>query len=309
MTGGASSPACKPAFEPASALHDSIEAEAGKKAGLQAGLPAPRSFAITLLVALAAAAPLAAQVGLGLAPMRLEFRLAGGRQQSGSLTLTNGSAAKVRVRAEVLDFLIDDTDTPQFSRAYPQESDYSCRQWLSLNPMELDLEPGASTLVRYTMRLPQIVAERSYHCAAGFTTLPTAEQMTGTGLRSAVRIVAAFYVVVGNPAVEGGLKEINLEYVADPKQPGWRAVVVMENRGLMHFRPAGELALLAPEGGVLETTSFQSIPVLPKREQRFLLPLKGPIAPGKYTLRARVDLGTREIQEATAAVMARLPNP
>ena len=261
------------------------------------------------LAGLAAAPRLAAQVGLGLAPMRLEIRLAAGRQHSGSVTLTNDSAAKVRIRAELLDFFIDDGQTPQFGRVWAQEASYSCRPWLSLNPMELELEPGATTMVRYTLRVPQGAGDGSYQCAAGFTTLATADQLTTTGLKTAVRIVAAFYAVIGNPAVEGGLKEIKLEYVPDPQQPGWRAVVVMENRGLMHYRPTGELALLAPGGEVLETSSFQSMPVLPKREQRFLFPLKGPISPGEYTLRARVDLGTREIQEATAAVMARMPNP
>ncbi|MBI3665746.1 MAG: hypothetical protein HY236_05880 [Acidobacteria bacterium] len=252
---------------------------------------------------------LPAQVGLGLAPMRLEMRLSPGRQQSGALTLTNDSLAKTRIRAEILDFFIDPTETPQFERAFPQESEYSCRQWLSLNPMETELEPGATTLVRYTIRVPQEVTERSYHCAAGFTTMPTAEEMTATGLKTAVRIVAALYAVVGNPAVEGGLKEIKLEYVSEVQQAGWFAVVVMENHGLMHFRPSGELTLLGAEGQVVETSTFHPIPVLPKREQRFLFPLKEPITRGKYTLRARVDLGTHEIQEATAAVIVRSPNP
>jgi hypothetical protein len=44
--------------------------------------------------------------------------------------------------------------------------------------------------------------------------------------------------------------------------------------------------------------------VLPKRDQRFLFPLKLSAGPGKYTLRARVDLGGSEILEATSVVEA-----
>ncbi len=49
------------------------------------------------------------------------------------------------------------------------------------------------------------------------------------------------------------------------------------------------------------------LPVLPKRDQNFVFPLKLAAGPGKYTLRARVDLGTNEIQEATAVVVAQKP--
>jgi hypothetical protein len=43
--------------------------------------------------------------------------------------------------------------------------------------------------------------------------------------------------------------------------------------------------------------------------QEFQFPLKLAGGPGGYTLRARVDLGGDEIQEATAAVTAERPAP
>jgi hypothetical protein len=55
---------------------------------------------------------------------------------------------------------------------------------------------------------------------------------------------------------------------------------------------------------------FQPLPVLPKRKQRFLFPLKSPIRPGtEYRLRARIDIGGPEIQEGTVAAKAELPTP
>lgn len=263
------------------------------------------SYLLPLLACAIVPSPLAAQLGLGLSPMRVEMRFAGPGVHSGALTLTNDSGGKVRIRGEILDFFIDPTETPQFARTYTQEAEYSCRAWLSLNPMEVELESGATTLIRYTVRMPAGVRERSYHCAAGFTTLPPAEQMAGTSLKTAIRIVAAFYAVVGQPALEGELKSIHLEPAPKVKngEPGdWRAVVVLQNHSEMHFRPTGELAVLDARGQVVETRSFNSLPVLPKREQRFLFPLKSSLAGGKYTLRARVDLGAHDVQEATAEV-------
>jgi len=248
-----------------------------------------------------------AQVGLGLTPMREELALPGGGQHSGVLTLINDSQAKVRIVGELLDFYIDASTTPQFGPEWPQEADFSCRKWLVMNPMEMELEAHAQTLVRYTVRTPADVPARSYHCAMGFTTQPTASEVRGTGLRTAVQIVSALYVIVGKPAVEGSLKDLKAEYVSDAKTQGWRAVVVMANPGEMHYRPSGDLDVLDESGTVVESAKFASIPVLPRRDQNFIFPLKLAAGPGNYTLRARVDLGGSEIQEASARVT--VPKP
>jgi len=257
------------------------------------------------LLIVGATRPARAQLGLGLAPMRVELRMAPGQQYSGSLKLSSESDGKARVRAEMLDFNIDDKATPQFERDLPQEAAYSCKKWLSLNPMEIELEKRGALMVRYTLRLPADLPEGSYNCAAGFSTLPAAEQVTGMGMRMAVRIVAAFYVTVGSPPIHGKLKEIKLEPLPAGKESepaGWQAVVILENSGLMFFRPTGKLEVLDAEGKAVETADFPSLPVLRQRDQRFLFPLKTHLEVGHYKLRTRVDIGTGEIQEGSLDV-------
>lgn len=253
-----------------------------------------------------AATPLSAQLGLGLTPMRLEIKFptqviaAAGATQSGSLTLTNGSPNKSRIRAEILDFFLDSQETPQFGRTYVKEAEYSCRNWLTVNPMETEIEPGATAMIRYTVKVPQGVAERGYHCAAGFTTLPPLDMINGNSLKTAVRVVSAFYVTVGTPEITGGLKDVTLERVGDK---GWRAVVLMGNPGQIQYRPTGDLEIIDQNGKVVEKHSMNGIPVLPNRDQRFIIPVDSPmLGGGYYTLRARVDIGTHEIQEASVKV-------
>ena len=265
----------------------------------------PTVVILLALLTFGTALPARAQLGLGLAPMRVELRMAPGQQYSGSLKLSTESEEKVRVRAEMLDFNIDAKDTPQFERELPQEAAYSCKKWLSLNPMEIELEKGGFLLVRYTLRLPADLPEGSYNCAAGFTTLPTAEQVTGMGMRMAVRAVAALYVTVGTPPIHGRLKEIKLEPLPagnESEPEGWQAVVVLENSGLMYFRPTGKLEVLDAEGKAVETADFPSLPVLRQRDQRFLFPLKTHLEAGHYKLRVRIDIGTGEIQEGSLDV-------
>jgi hypothetical protein len=250
--------------------------------------------------------PVAAQVDLGLSPMRVEFPAVPGKPFSGSLILSNAGSAISRVRVEMLDLYMDETTTPQFVANAPAEAACSCRNWLSANPMELEIGPRSQVLIRYTVRIPATASEHSFHCALGFLTLPTVSAETGTSMRTAVRMIAVFYVTVGKPAISGVIQDLKLEAVATPGGTLWRAVVVMENSGLMFYRPMGDLALVDSGGRVVESQKLASFPVLPKRQQRFVLPLKGSLSPGPYTLKARIEVAG-EIQEASVAVVAEVP--
>ena len=111
------------------------------------------------IMTLILAAPLAAQLDVGLSPMRVEFHAAPGKGYSGSLALTNAGTSKARIRAEMLDFYVDETTTPQFIANAPAEAEHSCRAWLSLNPMELEVGSKSQAVVRYTVRVPANASE------------------------------------------------------------------------------------------------------------------------------------------------------
>ena len=288
-----------------------------------------RSCAVAIVCALfglgvSMSLPAHGQTGLGLVPMRQEMKIAPGQQVSGALKLSSESGVKTRIRAEIDDFDVDATDTPQFERNLPQEAATSCKNWLSLNPMEIELDQGGSLVVRYTIRVPADATEGSYNCAAGFTTLPSADQVAtqGMGMHMEVRIVSAFYVQVGNPPVVGSLKEIKLEAIpaAAPAEGGpakdatepkstWQAVVVLENAGKMYFRPSGKLVVLDADGKTVETVDIPSMAVLRERSQRVIFPLKTNLEPGRYKLRVNVDIGTGEIQAGTADVAVEATRP
>ena len=272
-----------------------------------------RQRAVVIVVAIGAliacAMPSHAQIGIGLAPMRLEMHLDAGQQHSGTLTLANDSGAKLRIRAELLDFYLDAADTPQFGRLFAQEQPYSCRSWLVVNPMDTEVE-GRQLAIRYSIRVPEGTKEGSYHCAAGFTALLPADSNQPMGIQTAVRAVTAFYVIVGRPSVNGELKGITLERSVAPRLSsdagtalqGWSAIVLFENHGTMHFRPSGRLEILDAAGQTVQSYPFTEYAVLPLREQRFVFPIKGDLPPAPYMLRARVDIGTGVILEAVALI-------
>lgn len=259
----------------------------------------PRSYFLFFLLL----APVSAQVGLGLSPMRVELKLAPGAMQSGALDLVAEPGSRVRARGELLDFSIDESMTPQFARNLPAESANSCRNWLTVNPMEPEIEGGQRVLVRYTIRVPADAADRSYYCAVGFTAMPPADQPASTGIRTTVRVVAAFYVVVGKPASNGELSGLSLEHVPASGGPDvWRVVVRVRNNGDLHLRPQGKVRLYAAEGKLVEELTLPSFPALPHREQRYLIPLTSSRGAEVRSLEAEVDPGLNEVHKATVAV-------
>src|SRR3984893_9580939 len=107
---------------------------------------------------------LSAQIGLGLSPMRIDMKIDPGTVNSSVLALSSDSKETVRVRAEPLDFLIDQNQTPQFEPRLASESEFSCRDWLSINPVETEIGPGKQLNVRYTLRVPaDVKTPRGYH--------------------------------------------------------------------------------------------------------------------------------------------------
>jgi hypothetical protein len=240
--------------------------------------------------------------------MRIELQLPEGAVYSDSLTLSNESGRRIRIRSELLDFNLDDSGTPQFERVLLSEAPYTCRQWLSLNPREVELEPGSSVEVRYTLRVPSSTQPQSFNCAAGFTTLPPAGEAQGVGIRAAVRMIAAFYVVVGQPSIEAEVAGLSLEPLPGGGSSKARGVLLLRNWSTRYVRPGGELAVLDERGTPVEVREIPALPVLPNRLQRILLPLETEPHPG-MKLRARVELGTREVYEVIYPVGGANPSP
>jgi hypothetical protein len=252
------------------------------------------------LLALAAGAPAHAQFNLALSPMRAELNLNGGEQRNGTLTLGNESHDTARFRTEILDISIDKEAVPQFKKDIPEESEYSCRQWLTVNPMEAEIPPQGHMDIRYTFRVPAGVPQRTYHCALGFTSLPgVGKPQDAVGIVAVVRVVGTLYVTVGNPAPSGSVKEISVGRLDGGQATIYRAVVSVENSGLTNLRGSGTAELLNAAGNRVESAAFPSVVILPQRVQPIPIVLNTKLADGEYTYRVRVNLGTGEIQEAT----------
>jgi len=255
-----------------------------------------------LLLIVLVTATAQAQIGLSMTPMRSDLKLSPKAQTSGPLFLSNDSGERTRVRAQIVDFFIDDNGTPQFG-VFAKEAPYSCREWLTVNPMEIDLEPKQQTVARYTLRVPENVAPgANYHCSVQYVTVPKVMAGERVGMRVAVAVAPVFYVQVGESKIDAQLKALEVQPPNKAKETGWMAVAVIENRGLVHCRANGKIDVLDKDGKQVEQVDIPTLPILPKRTQMIPVALKTDLSTGDFTLVIKADLGTSEIQGGRVSI-------
>ncbi len=223
------------------------------------------------------------RIELGMRPLRFEAAIGPGLDWTGAALVTNGGAAPGRIRAEALDFALDGDGQPVFGDL-ASERRWSCRDWLVMNPWEARLGAGASALARLTVRVPDGTTEGGYHCAAAYRLEPPAPA-PGVGLRAAVRVAAAVYVVVGDPPVaELAVTELALERDGGGACAG--IAVTFLNTGRRHYRAAGAVRVVDAAGETVAELAVPRRPVLPGRRQRFTLRWPAELDPrAEYGLR------------------------
>ena len=243
----------------------------------------PGTILLALPLLLAPAARGQPRIELGMHPLRFEVAGGPGLDWTGAALVTNGGAAPGRIRAEALDFALDDDGQPVFGDL-ASERRWSCRDWLVMNPWEAGLAAGASALARLTVRVPDGTEEGGYHCAAAYRLEPPVPS-PGVGLRAAVRVAAAVYVLVGNPPVtELAVTELELERDGSGACAGIALTFV--NDGRRYYRADGAVRVLDGAGNAVAELPVPRRPVLPGRRQRFELRWPAGLDPrAEYELR------------------------
>ena len=153
-----------------------------------------------------------------------------------------------------------------------------------MNPWEASLAAGASALARLTVRVPDETGEGGYHCAAAYRLEPPLPS-PGVGLRAAVRVAAAVYVVVGDPpATELAVTAMELDRDAGGACAG--IAVTFLNDGRRHYRATGAVLVVDAAGETVAELAVPRRPVLPGRRQRFALRWPAELDPrAEYGLR------------------------
>jgi hypothetical protein len=250
-----------------------------------------RLIVLLTFVSLVAATPAFAD-GLDLAyqPMRAEWTLMPGQIQTATVQVKNQGTTDVHLRARVMDFYVSQDNTPQFVEQ--SDNGYSCRSWMVLNPVEIDVDAGSVETFRYTLKAPADLPApaRTYRCALVFESMPTLADRLQKKSFNQVRLVTVVYATVGTPQA--------LPTIGTPSltRNDWTLKVPFANGGETHYRLEGKVIIADEKDKEIQSLDMDSSPIHPGTKVEINFPMKK-LFPGNYVVTLQVKVGNRILQK------------
>lgn len=249
-----------------------------------------RAFRLGLELLALAALSLKAQIFFGITPIRVELKAKPGSQITDIFHVRNNSSQPVRIKVYVENWQMQENGTPLFIGQQP--TNYSCRDWIKVNPPDFRLKPGEIRTVRFTVSVPQEAEPAGYHAAVSFENVletPPETKQSRVGLIG--KIAAAVYVVVGNVEPQGSIEDI----IFETKGESQFIKLKISNQGKTHFRLKGEIVLRTADGKKVATLLIPDEPVLPESERFVPIELKEKLTSGIYKIETKLDIGREEL--------------
>jgi hypothetical protein len=228
-------------------------------------------------------APVPAELGLDVSPVKMELAMAPGSSYNIPLTVHNGTSDATHVQATLVDYGVapngDYQVAPVGSRAD------SLMRWASINPREFDLPAGTTQQVKLSIAVPQSSDLSGEY--AGIAFFQTRAVRRANAVAFSVRVATKIYMTIPNTVkLAGAITKMTAS--AGSGEETYR--VLFKNLGNAHVYLRGELDI--SKGG--QTVERIKMPdeMLVERGGERLVELSGNALPaGKYDATATIDYG------------------
>jgi P pilus assembly chaperone PapD len=209
--------------------------------------------------------------------------------QTHAYRLQNLGNLPIRVRVRVAGFELGE----DFSMRLLERDPWGLAEQTIVNPVELEIPPGESRALRFSIRPRVMPPPGEYRLALVVDQVPEStsdpepsEGMHGLVIRMQFRLLSAIYATVGSPVRRGSL----LEAALVPE--GLRTLI--RNEGEAHIRPRGKFLLEALDGsGRRFEGTLSGLPILAGETRWVPHPLaeQERLESGRYRLRIEGTLG------------------
>lgn len=221
----------------------------------------------------------------------MELQSGPGSNSTQAVTLNNGSAEPVRVRARVSDWDLSRDGAPQFEGA-TENGPYSATSWVRVAPPEQVIEPGKEGTVRFTVTVPADAAPSGYRTGILFEFAPASGDPIGRKreVQFRSRVATLVYVNVGEPPPIVELNDLLTR--TTPQQT--HVVAVLANTGKRNVRTKGTMTVSGADGKPVAQVPVPDVPVLPESEREVAIlafEAAKPLPPGEYRVEVRIDVG------------------
>ncbi len=223
-------------------------------------------------------------------PARLELAIPADEPTQGQIDLTNHTPKPVEVRISAGPY--------RFSQ--PDLKLPSAQTWISFEPDRITLGPNASTQISYRITPPANVMQDTageYLAAILVDELPAgsgwgANEETGEGAKITVvpRFALPVYLKIrGRELIQVEVEQVSVE--PGPSPGLLRVETLLKNRGTVHLRPTGTLAILRASGEMVHSRPLgKTAPLLPTATLK--IPTVAPLpSPGNYRAVVTLELG------------------
>lgn len=215
------------------------------------------------IVSLNAVVPLeranAGTFDVSVSPPRIEQRAKPGKIARNTITITNFAKEPGRYLVKSADWGLTKEGRVTFNEGAPNEG--SCRPWVRIERRQLTVPANATKSYRFEVHIPADVKAHECRFALLLSADPgTVEPMGLEGIRIPLvgRVAVIVYVTVGKARADLKLRGLEMR----ERQGKLVPVVILQNSGNAHGRPAGDLT--AVDAGRRKTTlAVEPFPILP----------------------------------------------
>ena len=178
-----------------------------------------------------------------ISPFKIEQVVQRGEKVSFSVTFTNKSADKKKVKPSTLDFVPSESGdgVPKFLSPTDEEYPRGLKTWVQTKD-SFSLEPGEKKEVTFDAKIPLNASVGGHYGAVFFATTNAREQESTVGVESSVGCLLLF-TVAGE--VTRNIQLIDL--VVEPFNPFMQGAIkfttTMINKGNVHEKPRGTIRL------------------------------------------------------------------
>ncbi len=217
-------------------------------------------------------------------PSRIEMSVSPGQRRGKTILINNTKSdtpLHIKVYAQDVIYLPDGSN--EF--VPPGSTQWSCADWIDIQPTELDVAAGEIAKVRISVSVPSDV-QGGYYGIIFFETQPLYyEKGIGINFR-----LGGFLALTIRKTEIYQAKLADMEFI----QPDEIDISIF-NEGNVLIRPEGKVNIFNDRGKKIKQLDFniQQIGILPGTLRKFKLNLKEPLPEGDYSLKAQIDYGAR----------------
>lgn len=231
-----------------------------------------------------------AQIYFGITPIRAEHDGRKGENITDIIYVRNNAKNPIRIRVYVENWFLREDGTPEFVGNKP--ADFSCKDWIQVNPQDFRLNPNEMKMVRYTISIPDDAPAAGFHASVSFENVPlnntdsSSSQMVFTG-----KIAAAIYIKVGN--IEPDIEILDLTLIEEKDQRGIKLFI--KNNSQTHFRTQGTIVIRDEQGRDSHEIEIPNVITLPIMQREIFCEFKEILPAGNYSVFCKLDIGRKEL--------------